>query len=64
MPRPTAPAYFGIIRRDDDAFFRDSALEQGKQRPLYLIAETRGFPDDPDTPGPVVPANRASAGPA
>lgn len=28
--------------------------EQGKARPLYLIAETRGFAPEPDRPGPIV----------
>jgi glycosyltransferase involved in cell wall biosynthesis len=37
--------------------------EQGKQRPLYLIAETRGFTADPDRPGPPVTAPRAPARP-
>jgi dolichol-phosphate mannosyltransferase len=35
------------------------AYEQGKQRPLYLLAETRGFTPEPDRPGPPVPT-RAS----
>jgi polyisoprenyl-phosphate glycosyltransferase len=31
------------------------AYEQGKQRPLYLLSEARGFKPEPDRPGPPVP---------